>query len=401
MKKTLILVAVFGLFAAIAGAQCSTSISIIGSGLYAGAQKCYGTMDTYNAMANRGGFYYDYEYSAFTKSPIACETPVTNTDTVTFIGRSRNWGNNGACATLYGCPTPAAGLDSVYASWGTNASNFLTYFIMESCPYVTTSYQCAGTGLGARVANASCNGLASGVDYQFHFAAPALSPTLPCVPATGCTVGVTITVPTAGSGLYGPDGVSMISGYRIYLQELPLPNTNQPTSGAIAGWTASNYYIPANGIGSFTHTFTTGNNLFVSYAPIFNNRAGTAIATLAANGMQPTGFVGPFLGFSPTPTTFESFTGHYADLQTVNMNWVTASENDAMGFNLYRSLDGVSWTKVNPTLIQAMGQGGGGSSYAYTDNLPKQRTYQAWQYKVEELSNAGSRIADTTTEVTK
>jgi len=46
MKKTLILIAVFALFAAIAGAQCASSITLLGSGVYTGAFKCYGTIDT-------------------------------------------------------------------------------------------------------------------------------------------------------------------------------------------------------------------------------------------------------------------------------------------------------------------------------------------------------------------
>ena len=379
-------------------------MQILGSG-NAPPTKCYGTLDTYNAMSNIASFYYDYEYSAFSGgfNGIACETPVFNTDVISFFGRSRNWGNNGACDTLYGCPTPSAGSETIYAMWTADASNFLSQLIMEACPWNGAQYWCSGAGLPARVTNTSCDGAVTGVDWTYHVSQALLENVSNCSDAgvdRTCTFYVGIYGPSYYAGLYGDD-VPMISGYRIYVTHSPLCC---PSSGSVAGWTATDTYIPYAGdlsLGSFTYTWPNSDQFFISYIPIFNNRAGTDIVTLEANGMAPTGFVAPFGGHDPTPVTFESFTAHYADLQTVALEWVTASENDAMGFNLYRSLDALNWTKVNPTLIQAMGQGGGGAAYAYTDNLPRQRTYQAWRYKVEELNNGGQRTTEAATEVAR
>jgi hypothetical protein len=411
MIKAIVYIVVFTFFEAIVIA-CPIAVGITGSGLYSSAPKCYGTIDTYNAMTNRNGFYYNYEYWGFPGggvNGIACETPVTNTDAVQFFGRNRNWGNNGACLSCAACcPGPLPGDDTVYASWGTGATsnNYLVYLIMESCPCGDGfKYQCDGTGLPARVAGVSCGGVTTGVDAQFHPAAPIISSVTrdPCVPSAGCTLNIAIAGPTAGNGLYGSDGVSMISGYRIYTYTAPLGSADP--GGAIGGWTATDNYIPytgANSSASFSFTWADTDTLWIGYLPIFNNRANTDIAVLADNGMHPTGYLaGGWAKFQPTAVVFESFTARYADMQTVGLNWATASENDSMGFNLYRSPDASAWTKVNPTLIQAMGQGGGGAVYAYTDNLPKQRTFQSWKYKVEEINNGGIPTTEATTEVTR
>lgn len=145
-------------------------------------------------------------------------------------------------------------------------------------------------------------------------------------------------------------------------------------------------------------------NIVVAVAPVFDGNPGpmreliptgtktVALRNVVSKSSDP---------INPTPVTISSFTGHYADLQHVVLAWETASETDAMGFNLYRSIGGANWTKINAAIIPATGQGGAGATYSFTDNLPKQRVFQKWQYKVEEMSSTGVRVAEVTTEVTK
>lgn len=142
--------------------------------------------------------------------------------------------------------------------------------------------------------------------------------------------------------------------------------------------------------------------ILFSVSPIFDGNPGPGRTALGTKSVTLTNVQSrSSVPVNPTPVTFQSFTGAYTDMQHVVLTWVTASETDALGFNVFRSLDGASWTQVNSALIPAKGQGGAGASYAYTDNLPKQRVYQKWQYKVEELSSDNQRVGEATTEVTK
>ena len=103
----------------------------------------------------------------------------------------------------------------------------------------------------------------------------------------------------------------------------------------------------------------------------------------------------------PTPVNFVSFIGHYADLQHVDLTWETSSEVDAAGFIVYRSLDNQNWIQANDQLIPAQGVGGAGAVYNFSDNLPKQRVYQRWYYKVEEIDSSGQRVAQANCEVSR
>ena len=58
-----------------------------------------------------------------------------------------------------------------------------------------------------------------------------------------------------------------------------------------------------------------------------------------------------------TPVTIKSFTGKYMNLEHIALTWVTASETNAHGFYLYRSLDDSSWTKINSSDHPGQGQG--------------------------------------------
>ena len=392
---------------------CALPVTIVGDKNTA-TPHCYGTLDAFNAIGDMGGYYYDYEYSAFTGglNGIACADdlkPYWSSDSGTWFARNKNWGNNNTCTTLYGCPTNTVGpppSETVYPFWGTTqigGRTWLYYFIMDACPYAGVAYECIGTGLGlwGDGAPTTCNGATSGVDKTFHLQALSITGAGSCYTAGGnttCTFTVTIQGPTAGAGLYG-GSVPLVSGYKIYAAHGSQP----PVSGAIADWTGTANYVPYKGAsssGSFTFTWPAGNSAYFSYLPVFNNRAGTAIATLDAAGYRPGNFVPLYASYTPS-SGISSFTAHYLDLEHTALAWTTTSETGASGFNLYRSLDGASWTQANSALIPAKGQGGGGANYAFTDTLPRQRSYQRWRYKLDEVGTSGQVITEAAAAVTK
>jgi len=202
----------------------------------------------------------------------------------------------------------------------------------------------------------------------------------------------------------------LITGWEIFYAY-----TNAtPAAGLRAGWTAVNdtdaTRVQVGGVWYSTNEAATvvvpnsgTNGILLSVSPIFDGAAGSpGRAILGTKSVRLAGVTSLASDpVDPTPVSFASFTGRYEDLQTVSLAWETSSETDAMGFNVYRSLDGATWTKANSALIPAKGQGGAGASYAFTDQLPKQRVYQKWQYRVEELSNEGLRVAEANTTVTK
>jgi len=408
MRKYILLAITVLIVGSIAFGQCITAgLTITGSKTT--ASKCWGTLNTYTGITTKGGFYYDYEYSAFTKSPISCETPIFNNDAGSFWARNRSWSNDGACATLYGCPTPVSGHQTIYAFWGVNSSNYVTNLLMEAYPANGSSW--IGTGTGLPTWTTGTPPVCGAADATFHPAMGITSISCDAADPSTCTVNVNIGNPTYNSqeGMYGTTGLNMIAGYRLYYH-----NTGVPASGAIANWTpvTNNSYVPYTaGIassGSFTYTGGKYTPVYLAFQPIFGNRAGTDLATLDTAGMKPAAYVAQSGGqppyyaeFIPTPVTIASFSGKYLNLEHIALTWVTASESDAAGFNLYRSLDQNNWTQVNSALIPAKGKGGSGATYNYTDNLPKQRTYQKWYYKLDEINSSGQRASEMTTSVTK
>jgi len=73
----------------------------------------------------------------------------------------------------------------------------------------------------------------------------------------------------------------------------------------------------------------------------------------------------------------------------VQLEWVTESEIDNAGFNLYRSEseDG-EYEKINASLIPAQGSSTQGTSYEFIDtNLKNRKTYY---YKLEDIDLNGT-----------
>ena len=67
--------------------------------------------------------------------------------------------------------------------------------------------------------------------------------------------------------------------------------------------------------------------------------------------------------------------------------WQTASEEQTVGFNLYRWTDG-TWKKVNETLVQAQGKDGMGSSYTVVDVAANAEA--TFRYKLVEIESDGN-----------
>jgi|GEM_PF-2372601 len=295
------------LMASIAGAQCSTAgLIVTGS---KSASKCYGSLATFNSIYNKASIYYDYEFSSFPgngANGIACEYPVYNNDAGTFYGRQRTWNSvsNSSCTTLVGCPSPASGNETIYATYGTNSSGCLSNILMEACPANGTSWMCAGTGLPTWTAGSPPTCGSS--DATFHVPAPVVYPLYPSkgnssyvscnaysVGMYACNVPFSISGPVAANGIYGDTphlgSGGLIKGYKMYYR---------CTSGSnpdcqLANWTpvsiSSPYiaYAGASTSGTITAACPDNTDIYLAYQYIFNNRAGTDMATLDAANMKP------------------------------------------------------------------------------------------------------------------
>jgi hypothetical protein len=84
-------------------------------------------------------------------------------------------------------------------------------------------------------------------------------------------------------------------------------------------------------------------------------------------------------------TSFEAI----PDSNKVILKWVTESEIDNAGFNLYRatSEDG-DYVKINDSLIPAEGSSTSGATYKYVDNSVRNRT--TYYYKLEDIDLNGA-----------
>lgn len=89
---------------------------------------------------------------------------------------------------------------------------------------------------------------------------------------------------------------------------------------------------------------------------------------------------------SPTAVTLASFSAHKQG-KAVVVRWRSASENDLLGFNVYRAR-GKALTKLNHALLRARG-GADGHAYSFRDTKVKAgRTYI---YRLQSVSTSGKR----------
>ena len=95
---------------------------------------------------------------------------------------------------------------------------------------------------------------------------------------------------------------------------------------------------------------------------------------------------------TPTAVTVSSFTGS-SHMGTAQLDWVTASEIELLGFNLYRAevLDGLKH-RLNPNLIPAQHSGEMvGASYQFSDVVEPGRRYFYW---LELVKNQGTELLE-------
>ena len=72
----------------------------------------------------------------------------------------------------------------------------------------------------------------------------------------------------------------------------------------------------------------------------------------------------------------------------VTLIWITASEIDTAGFNIYRSTEeNGAYEKINSALIKATGSAGAGAAYRFVDSAVKNR--KTYWYKLEDVDVNG------------
>lgn len=124
--------------------------------------------------------------------------------------------------------------------------------------------------------------------------------------------------------------------------------------------------------------------------------AGTDISTnlevASTNDVQPFGLAtAPLLGGPITPTLIKlaSFTAE-GEGDQVRLEWVTKTEIDNVGFNLYRSTErGGTYQKLNSSLIPGLISSAAGKRYVFMDSgVTRGRFYY---YKLEDIDLSGTR----------
>lgn len=163
----------------------------------------------------------------------------------------------------------------------------------------------------------------------------------------------------------GPTGTNI-----KYSQEGPMmePNCGTVTVGlnGTFGWTPS-------GVGATTiHVLVTA-----------NGESSHLQGAIEANWDTPVWFEGDY----SLPVELASFTAEYED-QSVILNWVTYSETNLSGFNLYRSLDYKDhFEKINTALILGAGNTSEMHEYQFRDqNIMEDQTYF---YQLETIDTDG------------
>ncbi len=317
--------------------------------------------------------------------------------------------NFGLCSTLATCPATTDYIVLVaYNQINDGTSSHQTKWIVDHCnrPFDWTFDDSNSVG-------------------QNMFALPALNiinatkVSGSCTAGDPCTIDITVLIPAIG-GVYGDGSITPITNTLAGAVVMMNQSASAPTTGDETSWLPvadpeNDQYFNFNELNVTSKTLrisgiTSSNNIYLSYKPILQYQGACAtpaactaaeLAALDAAGFDIGYVTANSAPITPTPVTISSFTAKYTDLQNVKIDWETASETNALGFFLYRSLDGQNWTRVNENIIPAKGQGGAGAVYTYNDQVPKQRTYTKYYYKLEEISNNGERTAEVTTETTR
>ena len=133
--------------------------------------------------------------------------------------------------------------------------------------------------------------------------------------------------------------------------------------------------VAAAGSTTFTITFTPASN-------------GSKLATVNINNDDADELIYNFniaAIFSTLPVNFKSFTITKL-INKSQLNWVTASENNNLGFEILRSVDGINWTKIG--FVAGSGTISTDKSYIFTDASPAKgiNYYQLKQIDIDNRS---------------
>lgn len=181
----------------------------------------------------------------------------------------------------------------------------------------------------------------------------------------------------------GADGTNYIS-FQIILYT----NTVSPTLNSLfiinynddmsAAPLASNMIVTGASVGVNNGTGTAGYNYRYSgtKGPIFNG-VGKSAGALALGMVD--------YNSGTLPVKLSAFTNSVSG-RDVNLNWITESENNNSGFEIYRkNRDDLSWTKIS--FVPAKGNNSGKSSYVFADRKLNTGKYE---YKLKQIDNNGN-----------
>lgn len=439
-KVIVVLIAFTCLIPGFARAADSCLSSVIG--LQIGSGDSYGSTSDFSGTTNHF-LYYDYKCPtangpsglclsgnrSMVNSIIATCEQFANVLTVgggcpggntVCLNPGLNWANNNglACNSINGCD----GLDDDGILDTTDRMVMVLYNTTTTAPYVS---KVLVDSVAYDLTNNRYSFNSSIGTNHALFTMPAPSIQSATCNGSSCTLTVRITEPNfsaagATGGIYGDDagtvnGVTrgLIAGYKIVgVQLASAPANGLATNYNIAAvnFSGTSRYIPASRppVGgnvtsaSITISGLSGSNpLFVAYAPIFNYddsqcTGGTQCTAaqlqtldtgLGANNSLTSRIASPpSQPIGPNPVKFVSFNGTWKGSK-VTLTWVTASEVDLAGFNLYRMVvdDGSNdapgnnnaskpkatpeWVKVNAVVIPSLSQGGSGATYTYIDKV--------------------------------
>jgi hypothetical protein len=193
------------------------------------------------------------------------------------------------------------------------------------------------------------------------------------------------------------DDISCNGGVQSQPKVTPL-TSSRTASFTTLGTTGCNNTNTAVGCCETTITITccTPNRVFTycTTVPVGQCPVGTTnpdLCTTISTQYAPGGICDYCTGKCDISTliTLSSFTAK-ASNGRVKLEWVTESEIDNAGFNIYRSeSENAGYEKINTELIAAKGSETKGAKYVFTDNIAKNR--KTYFYKLEDIDLNGTK----------
>jgi hypothetical protein len=175
-----------------------------------------------------------------------------------------------------------------------------------------------------------------------------------------------------------------LEGVVVNLYKASAPNTifaSIPTNAKgfywFGGLDADDYIVEFAPVATYSRTIPTGQigGIATGETLLFNSDADattgrTAIISLAAGERNPNIDAGYFV--SPLPVKL-LYVKANADGCTVRVSWATASEQNAKSFEVWRSTDGIRYTKIGE--VRAAGNSNTAQYYTFDDAKPLRTNY--------------------------